>query len=841
MKFLGALFLAATASAQYFSEGWAPGKAVTAEPASPSFAGSPPQQQNAKPAERFSFSSLLDMNKILTSEPVKGLFEKAGINITERLAAQAISPWDERIPLITDDNYFDMVVNEPMSEEEEEKRVWAIVVSATTSRQEGLSKFIDKAFDDAFNETVIADDLPHVRWARIDYLNVTYVTTKWSLWTAPSIVILQDRGQTLRFYRPSQLRVANGALREFIKREGYVLTPPWSGAFAPGGSREFVLEYFAIWMTKMYLVVVRVPRWIMFLISGSVASFAINLFHGFGRKTPPPQRAAAPPPTGGAAAPAPPPTGGAAAPAPIAPVPAAAAPASPSKAKQRKGKGKNRHLVLGRSDGMALPAKKLRLHDLVEDVLILILTECDVADVLALSATSKFLHSLVFTNTVWYPLVTKLVHRGFIDSGPDDGYLKDLSPTQLIELVKRIIRGPKSWSEQSESSSVKKTVRRAVKILRKLARKSPVDATLVESRRIVLHPEIATGPAMRYWHNKPKLLLGGNYVLFRNLSRLECWSVFEDRLVWKHKPSMAGVHLLEFNAELVEDHRAVILTCQRTWPPPAKNFVELSTLDLNTGVSNLELVGRVPDSDYGRPYDDCVVCGDIVVVYFFTLDRVLLINWRTNSRVLVSTDKPPITFIPGYLVFVRGSCDEYRLAVYPLASLPWEPNDAAEKPSFHIQAADLSIDVRDSISLPGELGGTRVWVYESPLQRGKFRVLFHTWLRRHSNGRRKPRLCSYEIVTHEAGTGVSWRFLWSRPSVELFPAIGTSLSGHILGWCSNSGGLKMYPPVPANKSSVRPRNVGFREHGGIENVHVSSFSGALTYSTDKELFVVYYD
>ncbi|KAJ7368912.1 hypothetical protein DFH08DRAFT_763005 [Mycena albidolilacea] len=334
MKFLGVLALAAAANAQYFSQGWVPGQAVTAESSAPSAAGGAPPRQNAKaePAEAFSLSSLFDMNKVLSSGPVKGLFEKAGINITERLEAQAVSPWDDRVPLITDSNYFDMVVNETLTEEEEEKRVWVIVVSATTSRQEGISKFIDNAFDDAFNETVIAGDLPHVRFARIDYLNVTYVTTKWSLWTAPSIVILKDRGQTLRFYRPSQLRVANGALREFVKREAFLLTPPWSGAFAPGGSREFVLEYFAVWMTKLYLAVVRVPRWLMLLISGSVASFAINLFHGFGAKKAPAAKPQRPVTAGGA--------GAGAAPAPVAAAVAAPAPASPSKAKQRKGKGK---------------------------------------------------------------------------------------------------------------------------------------------------------------------------------------------------------------------------------------------------------------------------------------------------------------------------------------------------------------------------------------------------------------------------------------------------------------------------------------------------------------------
>lgn len=54
--------------------------------------------------------------------------------------------------------------------------------SVTASGQEGVSKYLDEMFDSAFNKTHIAGDLPHVRWGRIDYLNVTYITTKWSIW-----------------------------------------------------------------------------------------------------------------------------------------------------------------------------------------------------------------------------------------------------------------------------------------------------------------------------------------------------------------------------------------------------------------------------------------------------------------------------------------------------------------------------------------------------------------------------------------------------------------------------------------------------------------------------------
>lgn len=57
--------------------------------------------------------------------------------------------------------------------------------SSTTNgmnQQGGISKLIDAQYDAAYNETVIANDLPDVRWGRIDYINVTYLTTKWNIW-----------------------------------------------------------------------------------------------------------------------------------------------------------------------------------------------------------------------------------------------------------------------------------------------------------------------------------------------------------------------------------------------------------------------------------------------------------------------------------------------------------------------------------------------------------------------------------------------------------------------------------------------------------------------------------
>jgi hypothetical protein len=56
------------------------------------------------------------------------------------------------------------------------------ISSVTASGQEGVSKYLDEVFDEAYSATLLAGDLRNVRWGRIDYLNVTAITTKWAVW-----------------------------------------------------------------------------------------------------------------------------------------------------------------------------------------------------------------------------------------------------------------------------------------------------------------------------------------------------------------------------------------------------------------------------------------------------------------------------------------------------------------------------------------------------------------------------------------------------------------------------------------------------------------------------------
>jgi hypothetical protein len=225
--FTSALLLAAPACAQY-TKGWTPGQPVVrSSKPSPSDSDSPSANVGDK-ASGWSPSQggsrkLFDLNtdrsgpaqspgreqpggiveKVLTSGPLAFLFNQAGVNISEKLEAAHEAQakiWDMRIPLISDANYEEVIKNETfVSEEEERERVWFMIMwvysltlirmcllnqlcSTAQSSGDSISKFSDQRFDELYNVTLDRGGLPHVRMARIDYLNVTYLTTKWNVW-----------------------------------------------------------------------------------------------------------------------------------------------------------------------------------------------------------------------------------------------------------------------------------------------------------------------------------------------------------------------------------------------------------------------------------------------------------------------------------------------------------------------------------------------------------------------------------------------------------------------------------------------------------------------------------
>lgn len=123
---LGTLALVAPSCAQYFSAGWTPGQAISTD--APSTSSFEPETRPSPPPRRS--ESPFSLSYFLSAGPVSQLLGRLGINLTERLeAAQPDSErWDNRIPLITDDNYNDLIVNEVLTEGDEQPRVWFLMM-----------------------------------------------------------------------------------------------------------------------------------------------------------------------------------------------------------------------------------------------------------------------------------------------------------------------------------------------------------------------------------------------------------------------------------------------------------------------------------------------------------------------------------------------------------------------------------------------------------------------------------------------------------------------------------------------------------------------------------------
>jgi hypothetical protein len=123
--------------AQYYSAGWQPDQNVVREGADarewtpgdrPEKITQAPSDADAAPPAETSFH----WSKILTQGPIGDALLKVGLNFTaarELAEHRKANMWDKRIPLVTDDNYQSLIVNETFSNEEEEReRVWFLVV-----------------------------------------------------------------------------------------------------------------------------------------------------------------------------------------------------------------------------------------------------------------------------------------------------------------------------------------------------------------------------------------------------------------------------------------------------------------------------------------------------------------------------------------------------------------------------------------------------------------------------------------------------------------------------------------------------------------------------------------
>ncbi|RDB26462.1 hypothetical protein Hypma_006030 [Hypsizygus marmoreus] len=450
---------------------------------------------------------------------------------------------------------------------------------------------------------------------------------------------------------------------------------------------------------------------------------------------------------------------------------------------------------------------------LIDDVVLKVLTFCDIYTVLTASQASKRLHALAFSKSTWLALLSYLHQRSTIDLPPDER-LDAYTTSGLIDLVKHIIQGPQSWLPTSAAHNPGPTL----------------------SHQIILKPEIQLGPGILFWENEPQLLPGGRFVVFQNSGKLECWSVALRELIWTYHSDMERYRVDTFTAETVDEgRRAVILIGIRVYEDgPRKNLIEVVNLDLVTGTSRSLLRKRAPDTSHDNPFYRFHVQGDYAIVGMHHTEWIMIIQISTTTKRTfnISNMYCDMDLIPGYLILSTlrtksESSSVLDVRLWPIETLLEAPDGAlidsiaplATEP-IELNALNASVTFRLSAHLsPLRTDQSILWVLVSSLS-----PLLALVRKYH--------------VSHYAGQRPTIRCVkaWERTDTVIYVPRDTSRISYA-GYAETFWALKnyIYSLGPPNVESTVVRLLGRGDH-----MHMSAYSGALTYATHESVVVNYY-
>ncbi|KAJ7114476.1 hypothetical protein C8R44DRAFT_984433, partial [Mycena epipterygia] len=145
--------------------------------------------------------------------------------------------------------------------------------------------------------------------------------------------------------------------------------------------------------------------------------------------------------------------------------------------------------------------------NLPEDVMYCVLHLCDTSSMICISRTTKYLHYLAFSPTVWIPLVADLRHRGFVDpfSARD---IRSMPTQSLVAVVKRLVVGPNARSPSPSPSRARSFSGILHKLWKSQKRRAPHALQAPGLAHVVLHtpiyPEIHLRHDLRRRHCTPR-------------------------------------------------------------------------------------------------------------------------------------------------------------------------------------------------------------------------------------------------------------------------------------------------------------------------------------------------
>lgn len=183
---------------------------------------------------------------------------------------------------LTDENFEEIVAYEQFPDEYGvtlADRVWFIVIHGPP--RDVASKYF---VEGVTNATILAHEdtsnsLRNVKWARMDYMAETELTARWLVVKPPVLVVATNRGQDLRFITSGMIAPNGTVIERYMREERWKNLPIWKSQWGPGGSREWVIDFY-VYLSKFWAkATARVPGWLLVIITTMATQQILSFLH----------------------------------------------------------------------------------------------------------------------------------------------------------------------------------------------------------------------------------------------------------------------------------------------------------------------------------------------------------------------------------------------------------------------------------------------------------------------------------------------------------------------------------------------------------------------------------
>ncbi|KAJ7059114.1 hypothetical protein C8F01DRAFT_1301401 [Mycena amicta] len=513
---------------------------------------------------------------------------------------------------------------------------------------------------------------------------------------------------------------------------------------------------------------------------------------------------------------------------------------------------------------------------------------CDAFTVLSVSQVSKDFHKLAMDAKLWRSIIRELYRRNFIDRHAFVPGLGGKVTADLIDIVRRIHIGPKSFLRSSSecSPNIPSALRSNSTLLQ------PYSQTVV-----TLTPSVVDDAKPR----RAVLLPRGKYILLANDTVLECIRVSDSAVIWRSSCEEIQVKWAartspRFTFELLEGGTTLNLALYK----PETGLIGVLCLNLSSGHSKILFVAGL-NGMFMLPTSHISMAGHYVALEMRAYDNrgvdeprpfILVIDWfRLRYCMLGHSDAfwSNFNLVPGSPHFVCTTSlwnDKSSGASAPVLRVELRAIDALRPSWTDSTTVEIKFNSEDVVNLAhvpcllshSDIAGTlrssscppeiESCVFPSPISDETFRlwVSLHSMFRDESDSRGTclHQLVGYRLMVPCENTPQNLPDLAMRITLDssghldesqYISYAGSRLrrraqQGNMFIAVARSGPVRRDDPlwVKAQEIRLRPSlnwdleeaDASPRIQHGVESAHMSVWSGALTYVSRGRILVQYF-